>query len=195
MSARDNYEYYKWRLEDARSCKNSSIRRENEYISQKNQKNSQLSQCKSEKSKKEKRLKDVKAIVQILEGTGGAFSKNVPEAIASASKVLTSLSASYKSGIKLDGTRAANVATAFQVRTVNGDSNSQAALSSYRSVKNQLEREISDLKRSISSLESSISTLSSWIRNCNSEQSELTRRINDYSWNMEYWRRRMWDEE
>lgn len=190
--ASDNYYYYSRLLNNARNSKRNSEAAEKQYISQRNSKQRSLDSCKSEKNKKEKRLKDVSEIVDILEGSGSWGLANVPNAISESSKTLDKLDSSYRSCIKRTGGRSiANMQQAFAVKSVDGDSDSSAALRGYRNVESQLRSEINELGKSISSLESAISALNKKIRQCDSEQSTLRRKINDYEWNKEYWRRKM----
>lgn len=190
--ASDNYYYYLRLLNNARISKRNSESAEQQYISQRSSKQRSLENCKSEKKKKEKRLKDVEEIVAILEGNGGWGRTSVPNAISEAVKTLTTVDNSYRSCIKRTGGRsAADMKRVFEIRTVENDRDSGAALRGYRNVASQLRSEINSLNQSISALGNAISTLNQNIRTCNSNQSSLRRKINDYEWNTEYWRRKM----
>lgn len=192
MTPSEMYEENKRKYQDAYERRRNSYKQEEGYVSQRNKKQNELSNCKRQKSDKEKRLKEVNEIIGILEGTGSWFSADVPSAISKAKKALNHLDSSYRKSIVLTGGSAtANMNEAFEVKTVTQQVNSETALNQYKNVGRKLESELETLKSTISNLESSISTLKGKIRTCNSTQSSLTKKMQQYAYNMTYWKKRM----
>ena len=164
-----------------------SERNEAECIRKRTQCRNDLSNEKTKKKNKEKRREDVIKLIQMLDGSGGWFSTDVPEDISNSRKALTELDGSFRSSIVISGADSASMASNFQVKTVTGDSNSNASLNSFRSVKNELDGEISDCQTRIRKLENSIDDLDRQIRNHNTYQSQLRREKVYYLAQMEYW--------
>lgn len=191
MDASEYYYYYKDKYNRAVSDRSASYKKEESYISQRNQKRSQLNRCNADKSAADKRLKDVDNIIKMLEGKSGWFGTNVPDKINDAQKAVGNVDAGFRKSIRLIDGGSVDLKEAFPIKTVAGNSNSNAALIRLRQESSNLRQRIKDLNQSISSLNTAITQLNRDIRACDSRQTSLTKDINNYLYQMNYWKRRM----
>lgn len=190
--AAESYSYYKNKYYSAASQKRNSEKLEQGYVSQRNSANTQLSSLSSQKVNFEKRLSGIEKIIKMLEGNGGWFSTNVPDAITKVVSALKKTDVSYRNSVRMTGgVAAASIETAFATQTVEGESHSASALQQYKSEKARLEQEIANLKSQISSLSATISSLTSKINSCNSTQAALRSTMNSCAYEMNHYKRFM----
>ncbi len=191
--ASNAYSYYKNKYQSAANQKRASEKQEQSYVSQKSSATSQKAALSSQKVSFEKRLSGVENIIKMLEGSGGWFSTNVPNAISKASSSLSKAETSYRNSIKLSGgIAAASLENAFETKTVEGEIHSANALQQYKSEKIRLEQEIANLKTQISTLSNTISTLTSKINSCNATQASLRSSMNSYAYEMNHFKKYMY---
>lgn len=171
--------YYRNRYNNAANEKRESERQEQNYLWERQNACSQRDAISAEKANLEKRLRGVEEILQMLEGTGGWFSVDVPSAIKKAHGALSKTDSSFKNSIKLSGgTPAASLENAFRTQTVDADSRSASALADFKAEKARLEQEIANRNAQITRLSDWISSLTWQINNCNSNQSSLQSKMN-----------------
>lgn len=188
--AEEAYDYYKGKYNAAASQKRNSERLEQTYVSEKKNAVAKRDQLKDQKLSFEDRLEGIEKIIAMLEGTGGWFTANVPDAIGKAQRTLTRADSSLRDCVKLTGgSGAASMETAFAMKTVEGDFRSAAALQAFRNERDRLEGQLQDLNRQISGLSDQISSLSSKISACNSEQWSLQRSMNSYAYDMNHYKK------
>ena len=97
----------------------------------------------------EKRLAEIEKIIKMLDGTGGWFSVNVPEAIDKANKQLSKVDESFKKCMTCTGYQPAKLGEVFKVLTVAEDDNTNQALEILKQEKIRLQKAIDNLKESI----------------------------------------------
>lgn len=188
--AEEAYDYYKAKYNSAASQKRSSERQEQTYISEKKSAVNKRDQLRDQVLNFEDRLEGIDKIIAMLEGTGGWFTANVPEAISKTQRTLSKADGSLRECIKLTGgAAAASMETAFAVKTVEGDYRSAAALQAFRSERERLSGQLQELNNQINSLSEQISTLSGKISSCNSQQWDLQRSMNSYAYDMNHYKK------
>ncbi len=186
--AAEMYSYYKHKYENAANQKRASERLEQSYISQRSSASSQLNNAKAQKVNLEKRLEGVEKIIKMLEGTGGWFSTNVPNAIQTAKNKLKQADNSYRSSIKVTGgIAAASIESAFATKAVEEDANSANALNEFKKERTRLEQAISELNSQINNLAATIANLTSSINACNETQASLQSAMNSYAYDMNHY--------
>ena len=111
--AAESYSYYKNKYYNAANQKRTSEKQEQSYVSQKKSATSKMNALSTQKVNLEKRLSGIVNIIKMLEGTGGWFSANVPNAISKATSALNKTIDSYRSCIKMSGVVAASLKSAF----------------------------------------------------------------------------------
>ena len=190
--ATDAYYSARNRYYNAANQKSASERQEQGYISERNSARNQISSINTQRINFEKRLEGIEKIIKMLEGNGGWFTTNVPNTITQANKTLKSADESYRSSIRVTGgAPAASLETTFNVKTVEGDTNSASALDKFKSEKARLEAEIAELKRRLASLNDLVNTLNGKINNCNAIQDSLRRTMNSSIYDMNHYRQYM----
>ena len=188
--AAESYSYYKNRYNSAANQKRASEKQEQSYISQKSQANSQINALSSQKINFERRLRGIEGIIKMLEGSGGFFSKNVPATISKATNALNKVDNSYRKSIRRTGGGSdARLATAFEIKTVEGHPNSSNALQQYKAEKARLEQELQNLKNQLNNLSALVSQLNSKINACNATQASLQSSMNSYAYEMNHYRK------
>ena len=124
----------------------------------------------------------------MLEGTGGWFSTNVPNAIQTAKNKLKQADNSYRSSIKVTGgIAAASIESAFATKAVEEDANSANALNEFKKERTRLEQAISELNSQINNLAATIANLTSSINACNETQASLQSAMNSYAYDMNHY--------
>ena len=188
--AEDCYYFHKGRYERAAQEKRASEQAENRYRTEKATAQSTMNNLRSDKINFEKRLKGIEDIIKMLEGNGGWFSNNVPDAISKAGKQLEKAEESYKGSIRLTGGGTqASLETAFHTPTVGEESHSAAALTAYKQEKTRLEQAIADVNRQLGSLSSTIDNLNQKIRDCNATQASLSSSMWSSAYDMNHYRK------
>lgn len=185
--AEDYYYYYKNKYYDAASEKRASERLESSLREQRQNASSKISSFKNDKINFERRLEGIKNIIKTLEGNGGWFSTNVPEAIDKANKALDKADSSYAKSIRVSAIHAASLNTAFHVKSVENDRNSAEALQQYRNERDSLAKKIEDLRQSIAQLNADVEMCSRKIRECSALQSSLRSKMFSYSFEMNHY--------
>lgn len=190
--ASEAYYYFKDKYNSAAYQKQVSERNEQQYLNEKSAASSQIKNLSTDRVNFEKRLKGIEEIIKILEGNGGWFSTNIPQAISQAQHSLERAQESFQKSIVLSGgSNRASLSEAFALKTVEADANSSAALQEYRKEKNRLEQEIANIKQQVANLEVAIAQLVRQIKSCNIEQSSLRSSMNSYAYEMNHYRRYM----
>lgn len=191
--AMEAYAYYKNKYYSAAKQRNSLMRQEQAYVSQKRMATTKMNDLSTQSINFEKRLEGVIKIIKMLEGSGGWFVTNVPGTISKAASTIQKTDISYKRSIKMaGGIAAASLETAFAVKTVEEDYRAASALQDYKSEKVRLENNIADLKSQIASLSSQISTLSKQINACSAAQSSYKNTMNSSAYEMNHYRKYMY---
>lgn len=103
----------------------------------------------SELSNFEERLSQVKALIK-------ALTKTVNAKMSTANKSASKCSGIYEKSIRCSEYDPANIAEVFQTESVEGDSNTNGALTDCNTEKTRLEKEITRLKNEIKTLKSNI---------------------------------------
>lgn len=188
--AQEAYDYYKGKYNSAANQKIASQNKENRYISDRKNAVSDKNACISQKINFEKRLEGIEKIIKMLEGNGGWFSADVPEDIEKAQKALSKVDSSFRGCIKMTGgVSAASLEEAFEIKSVESDSNSASALQAFRNEKSRLEQEIENLKKKINELSSLVDSLTKQIRACDAEQRALQASMNSYAYDMNHYKK------
>ncbi len=185
--ATDAYTANKNKYADAASQLRASQRQEDNYRAAQRSAVAQQANLASQKLNFEKRLEGIQKIVKMLEGSGGWFSTNVPEAIADGTRTLRKLDDSYRKSIRCD-TPATSLEAALGVPTVEGDPRSAAALQSYKNEAVRLEQSIQQINSQLASLAAQIATLAKNIQACDAAQSALRRVMNGASYEMNHYK-------
>lgn len=183
--AEEAYRYYKRQYTNAANQKKASENREEYFRKQLNSATSTLDTLSTQKADFEERLEGIKKIIAMLEGNN--TNNNVPNAISKASAAIQETNKSYKKSIRVIEVAAKSLETAFNISTVQGDKDSQAAFTRYVSEKKRLEQNIADLKTKITSLSNNISSLNKSINKCNEEQSSLDSSMKSNAYEMEHY--------
>lgn len=189
--AAESYAYYKRKYDTSASQLRTSEKNEESYRAQKKTANSKLKTASTRRKNFEKRLSGIEKIIESLEGRGGWFSTDVPAAISKASSALQSADESYRKSIRMSGVPAASLSDAFEIKTVEGDSNSASALREYKAEKARLEQGIAELKGKISSLSAEVSSLTSKINACNNVQADLRKTMVSCAFEMQHYKKFM----
>lgn len=188
--AEEAYYYNKSKYYNAANERSAYYNYEQDCISQKNQAKSEIKDLSSDKVNFEKRLEGIEKIIKMLEGTGGPFSTNVPEAISKAASSIQKADSSYKKSIKMTGgTSVASLENAFSIKSVENDPNSAAALEAYKAEKVNLEQKIANIKSEISTLSDTIDSLNSQISYYDSMQASLKRTMNSCAYEMNHYQK------
>lgn len=191
--ATEAYAYYQNKYYSAASQYNALMRQEQTYFSQKSAATMKMGDFSAQKVNFEKRLEGIIEIIKMLEGSRGCFATNVPSTISKATSTIQKTEISYKQSIKLTGgMAAANLETAFDVKTVEGDQRSALALQAYKAEKIRLEQSIADLKSQITSLSNQISILSKQISACSVSKASYKNIMNSSAYEMNHYRKHMY---
>lgn len=186
--AEEQYSYNKNRYNDAAERKCISERQEQTYISEKKSANLKIDNLSSQKRSLEKRLEGVEKIIRMLEGTGGLFATNIPDAILKANNELNKADSSYRKSIKMSGgVSSASLEDAFHSMPVD-----DTLIQYYKAEKARIEQKIFDLKSQISALNILVSELNQKIKSCNATQSSMRSIMNTSSFEMAHYKKYMY---
>ncbi len=154
-----------------------SEKNETEYESSKKRASTDLANSRKEKQNLEKRLDGVRKIIDMMEGSGGFFSVNIPEKIKRVNKSSDSAGSDFKGCIRCTGVQSADFADKFHTEKVHENRHSSNALQEFENEERRLISAIDAIDRQIKALNDRIGTLTTKIRNCNNTQSSLRRQI------------------
>ena len=158
------YSNARTRYVNAANQYNSNNRTMDSYRSQVSSVNNQYCSCRSNKINFQKRIKEIGSIINILEGSGGFFSANVPSAIGTAGNAVQKADESFRQCIRCDGISAPDMSEVFKCKTVQEDNDSSESLQGYKSEKARLEQAVEELDRNMKQLEAKADEL---VRNIN----------------------------
>ena len=188
--AEEACDYYQKKYEDAAWNLRAAERDHQEYRSQKSAAVSKRDNLSEQKMNFEKRMEGIERIIAILEGTGGMFTENAPEAIRKAQKSLTKTDESFRSSIRLTGGgSAASFETAFETKSVEADEHTESALQAFKREKNHLEQKIDDLRTQISRLSDLIDDLNRKMSACLEFQAEMRYRMNSFAFDLRHYQK------
>lgn len=188
--AAEAYAYYKSKYQTAANQKRASERQEQAYISEKKSVTAQWNSLSTQKVNFEKRLEGVEEIIKMMEGTGGWFSTNVPDAIEKAQRSISKTDSSFRSCMRLSGgVGAASLENAFKPKTVAADVHASSALAAFKAEKARLEQEIANLNTQLTNLASMVSSLTKKINACNATQASLQSSMNSYAYDMNHYKK------
>ena len=191
--AEEAYNYYKGKYQQAAYQKHTSQMQEDAYISKKNDTIAKRDSFSTQKVNFEKRLRGVQEILKILQGTGGWFSADVPEAIKKAQNSLSKADTDFWDSIRVYGIiGSVTLEDAFKTKTVEEDAHSAAALAAFKSEEERLKREIENLQKQIDSLSDFAASLTRKIRECDATQRSLSRAMSGYAYDMNHYKKYMY---
>lgn len=153
-----------------------SIRRYKNLISNeeasKRKAENDISSLKKEKKGLEKRLEGVKKIIEMMQGSGGFFSTNVPDSIQKSNNASSKAGHDYRGCVRCSGVGSADFGGKFDSKSVTGNSNSNSALIALEAEKSRIERLIADIDSKIKSLENNIDTYKANIKYYKGQKSD-----------------------
>ncbi len=190
-TASDLYREYERKYNNAYYNKKTLERKEEEYTSSKTRAETDLRASRKEKLNLEKRLEGVRRIIEMMEGTGGLLSRNVPDKIQRSNKSSDESGVDYRKCINCTGIASADIAQKFHSDKVYENPYSSNALTAFKAEEQRLINAIAEIERQISLLDSKIETLKKQIKSCNNEIYNLKKDANYYYNEMCYYRGRI----
>lgn len=126
-----------------------------------------------------------------MEGSGGWFSANVPDAVDDANSSAKTAGESFSRCIVCDEVTASDLSTTFKCKSVSEDSDSAGALQSFKSEKSRLEQAVADIEKQIDSLNEQADELAKKMNSINAQQQALRKSMASSAFEMAHYKRYM----
>jgi len=183
-NAQDEYNYYRRKYQNSYSDYKTCDRKISSFQSQQTYYQNMISNLRNNRLNFEKRLKGLQDIVKKLDSSGGMFSDNVPDKIATAANHLVEIQEAYEKSIVFGDVSSADISDAFKVKTVTEQINSDNALRHFKRKRDELQTALDDVKKSIAKAEDEIKDLKTQIRALEDTQRQLQSTMRNCTINM-----------
>lgn len=151
----------------------------------------QYASCRSDKINFQKRIEAIGNIISLLEGNGGWFQANVPEAVNGANTSAQKAGKGFSQCVRCDDVAAPDLSSVFKCKSVSEDGNSAGALQSYKDEKTRLEQAVANIEKQMNNLNNQANELARRMNSINAQQQALRKSMSSSAFEMSHYKKYM----